>query len=493
MAAPTITVINPTNNATNVDPRDNIEITFSVALDTDTITEGTVVLTDDETGETVGGAFSFSSSNTVVTLLPAKELRSNVSYTLMVVGADIALPAGAVQSSTSDDLATSSIIHFRVKTERFVSLEEITDRTDLDHVAPIREEAELALSTNFITLTGVTPDYFSTNNADLSQIVIAFSETLDTVAFDADTMFSIEMNPILDLDAYYGNLDRNGDPKLYLQDSDLPIALPTGTVLASSNTLTWTRTVPVLGVGDHPQLNTFPFNAELIVTVDASIIGSSGNTMSENVNIIFTTKLFPMFSGSRTVRLDVGPSLDDYYDDTINRLVLQRSIEAWRLTGGRFSLESPVHDAILFTRWGSVLDAAEIISFKADLARGTSKQLGSFSVDFSNRAFAKSTGRFLTAKEKVDSTEYRLMASHGALRPKVANLGSGASMGQRIFRGVRNWDSLVHGRGVSPIANTRAQRRNSQMIDQGAGGAILSASSYFSLTNNGYLYLSGNT
>lgn len=492
MGVPTVTATSPSHNATDVDSRATLSVTFSEAVDTDTANEGTIVLSDDETLETIEGKITFSSSDKKVSFLPNRELRSNKLYTFIIAGTDLSAPAGEIQSaSTNGKLATTSRISFRVKTERFVSLAEVTDRDDIDHVAPVREESELSLTTNTISIESSTPESFSSNNSQVNQIVITVSENVDVDLFDADTMFSIEMNPILDINMFYGNFNEDDDRKLRYQDDTLPISVPAGSVEASSNTITWYRNIVSPSGDEHPYLNTFPFNAEVIVTIDSSLTGISGNTLGEDVKVTFTTELFPMFSGSRTTRLDIGASLDNVYDDTINRLVLKRSIEAWMMSGERFDLEEPILMAIDFTRWATVLDALEVLSVKADILAGVSKDLGDFRVSYSNRVFTKGTGRFATAKEKMEAAEYKLRVSHPTLRVKVPVIGSTAqNSGQVLFRGVRNWDTVLRSISNRPTANSPRDRQIMKIVDQGGRGTAKTSAFLASGTfDDPYIYL----
>ena len=494
MAVPTVVLTSPATAATGVATRATIQITFSEAVDKTTIKDGVLVLTDLDSFDTVPLTFSFSVSDTIVTALPKNELRSSITYSFTIAGASDNLPAGSVESAaTGDALASTYTFNFQTGTERFVSLEEVTDRTDIDHVAPIREESELSLVTGNVTVVATSPDGFSTNNKSIDTIVIQFSEALDQALWN-DNYFSLTVDPILDLTDYLGNFDESGDPKLYMEDNTVPVATPTGTLSVSGTQLTWTRDTSI-PAGEHSKYNTFPFNAEINISLSSLIQGTSGNTLDQQVKIVWTTELYPMLSGCRTLRLDVGPVLDDFFDDTLNRIVLKRSIESWELNQKEFALSSPLIVARHFTRWGSVLDSLEVVSAKLDLLRGTSKELGDFRVDFSNRGFTKDTGRFATARAKADKAEMILRQSTTSLRPRTARVGANAQSGQVVFRGVRNWDSFLLGtQGTAPISNNASHRTISKLIDMGAKGHTTFAAPgpvYFGSGsyNNGYVYL----
>lgn len=489
MGTPTVSSISPISNATDVDTRATISITFSEGIDTSTAVEGTIVLTDLETLESVPVSFSYITNDTIVKLLPERELRSNKRYKVTIAGSASDLPAGWIKSKTANALASTYTSIFRTETERFVSLEEVTDRDDIDHVAPIREESELAEASGYISVSGTTPKGFSTNNKNLDEIVVTFSESINANAFSA-SMFALELNPVLDLDRYLGNTDSGGVKKLYLQDDDVPIVLPSGNAVIASDTITWTRAQPTLTATDHPRHNTFPYNAEVIVTLSSLIKGNvSSYYLGTDVKFAFTTELFPMFSGARTLRLDVGPSIDDFYDDTLNRMILKRSIDAWEIGAREFSLINPKNDALVYVRYGSLLDILEVISIKADIQRGTRKKLGDFQVDYASRAFSKDTGRFQTAREALEAATFRLQLANKGVRTRTSNLGANSSAGQVVFRGTRNWDTLITrslGGDLIPQANSPSQREIARIIDQGGRATV-----YYSpdATDNGYIYV----
>ena len=463
MGIPVVSSFDPSDNSTGIPTNKLITITFSEAIDTKTATSGTILVIDTETLEAIDGSFSFSSDETTVYFLPEKELRENTSYRIEVLGIDANLPAGYIKSkSTGDPLATTTKSTFQTTEDRFVSLEEITSRSDIDHIAPVRASSELAQVTSVLTLVSTDPAGFSSNNKDVNTISVTFDEDIDTNLWQ-DSWFQLTMTPVLDLDYYLGNtLDSDGKKYLYIEKDSIYIDTPTGTISVSGNTVTWTRT-------DYgTRQNTFPYNAEVKITLSKNIVSTSGATLGKDITFLFTTEFFPMFSGANTLRLDAGPLSADLYDDTLNRIILKRSIEAWELNLKEFSLRSPISKALQYTRWGSVLDLVEILSLKADMNRGISKQLGDLRIDYNQRAFAKDTGRLATAKKKLDECERALQSLTAGRRPVSAVLGAYSSTGQRVFQGIRNWDNLLTSSSTTiPAANFMDQREAMKAIDQG--------------------------
>ena len=485
MAAPTVVSVTPADATVGVSVKANIVVVFSVAIDIDSVKDGTVVLTNLTTSTAARLAFSLSSDKKTLTIAPHNLLTPQCAYSLLIAGADSELPAGNVESDTGDDLAEDYTSIFSTGEERFVSLEEITDRDDIQHIAPIREESELAEATNYIQITGSSPASYSTNQSDIDEIKIYLSEAVDEDEW-SDSYLTIEMYPVLDLDDYIGNYDSAGDKTLYCDDSTIPITVPTGTISISSNVITWTRDTTVPVGEDATTYNKFPFNMEVIVTLAEETTGTSGNTLSEDVSIIFTTEMFPMYSGIRTIRLDLGPVLDDYRDDALNRVILSRSIDAWEIGGRNFSIDTQPSAAKAFTRWASVVEALEVLSADMDMASGVMKQLGDFRIDYSRRGVDSERGRIKTARTRMEKAERVLILSIPGMKSRIADLGAECAS-RRVFHGTRMWNSFVFGRwyDTSQFENTTEKRIMSTLVDQ--GGSVYTF--YGGMYKDGYVQM----
>lgn len=75
-------------------------------------------------------------------------------------------------------------------------------------------------------------------------------------------------------------------------------------------------------------IQTISNNMLIVVTLDSSIAGTSGNKLSEEQHLTFSTKYSPYYSSPDLVRLDCGSWLDTIPDDTISLMIHWSSIEA---------------------------------------------------------------------------------------------------------------------------------------------------------------------
>lgn len=464
MPAPTVASSDPVNNATSVSIQKQLSIVFSTALKRSTANEGTLLLYETDSGVPVEGKITFSTDEKTVYFLPIQELRASFSYTFSAVGAADGLPAGAVQSLDGTDLASTYTVNFRTGTERFVSLDEVTDRTDIEHVAPIREQAELAKVTGVLAIKGSTPEGFSTSQGDPSTIEVQFDENLDAAALTTSWM-TLQMKAILDVEDYYYGGTISSTKKLKIEDSTVSVAQPTGTVSVSSDKLVWTR-----GSGQPA----WPMNAEVTIKLSKDIKGASGNKLSKDIQIVFTTTVWPLWVGSQILRLELGPAVRELFDDSLNRAALWRAIQAWETAGRELSIRNPPYVAREYAKAGAVLDLLELISIKADLQRGTSKRLGDFEVNYGNRNTATDSGRYLSSKRVFDQAEQKLRRWAASLKPRFSVVGAANANGPQVFQGVRTWDNMLTGGStIIPAANWKAERQNRIWLEQGQSAAAI--------------------
>jgi len=446
MPTPTVVTSSPIANETGVSIQKRLSITFSTAIDHSSISSGTLLLYEADGLVPVDGKVTFSTDDTIVYFLPYKELHPSFSYTFVAVGASDSLPAGSIESSTADELATSFSITFRTGTERFVPLSEVTDRTDIEHIAPIRETSELAEVTGYLTIESASPQGFSTLKTP-DTITITFDEPIASSSYDA-SWITLSMSPVLDYgDKYYaGEID--DVLKLKIEDDDVVTDLPTGTISISDDQLIWTKTD-----GD------WPYNAEVKITLSADIEGESGNTLGSEVEIYFTTNMFPMFIGSNIARIEVGTVVKNLNNDTLNRVILSRSVHAWEIAGQEFDLNNPPYAAREYTKWGMIVDVLDQLSLVSELNRGSSKRLGDFEVKFDGRNSSRDAGKYQTALKGITDTEYKLRRWVRSLRMRTAAVGETSPRGPTVFQGIRNWDNLLTSMSTAiPAANWKSQR-----------------------------------
>lgn len=448
MSVPTVASTSPIDSAVNVSTDIKLEITFDVPINRSTVTSSSLLLYETNTNVTIPGNITFSIDDLTAFFFPTRELQQSNSYTFVAVGAADNLPFN-VESATGDALAVSYTVNFRTGSERFVSLDEVTDRTDIEHVAPIREEDVLAETTGTLSVLTADPEGFSTCNDNPDTITITFDEILASSSFNADWM-TVEMRPILDYgDYYYGGVV-DGVNKLRIQDENVNTIIPSGNIYVDGATLYWEK-----GVGAVD----WPFNAEIVVTLAADIEGTSGNTLGSDITVLFTTTMFPLFVGSNYIRLEIGPAVKELFNDTINRTALKRSIESWELTRRSFDLDTPPYAAREYAKCGAILDILDSLTLKADMNSGVAKRLGDWMIDYGRRGGIKDTGKYLPARKCFEKNEQKLSRWSPSIRMRVAALGIDSGEGPTYFQGFRNWDNLYTTDSVTlPAANWAHQR-----------------------------------
>jgi len=69
-------------------------------------------------------------------------------------------------------------------------------------------------------------------------------------------------------------------------------------------------------------------NTLIVVSLSADIAGTSGNTLSEETHLTFSTKYSPYYASPELVRLECGNWLNSIPDDTISLMIHWSSIEA---------------------------------------------------------------------------------------------------------------------------------------------------------------------
>jgi len=150
----------------------------------------------------------------------------------------------------------------------------------------------------------------------------------------------------------------------------------------------WVYLVPPQISGIIPEwLN---YNYEYTVTIDSSgLYGIGLNYMLSDFTLVFGSELCPVWSTVDSVRLMVGPLIDNIPDDTLNKMIHKVSLQA---ISRFFSGENPygcsyttVPEPIY--RWVTCMTG--MIALNAGIASSvnagnTSKKLGAFAIDYKN-------------------------------------------------------------------------------------------------------------
>jgi hypothetical protein len=454
MAAPTVASTTPVNGSADFDgKRNSLTAVFDTALLASSVSRQTVYLYETTTGRPVDKEVTLDSTGKTITVIPKAALKEEVQYTWSLVGADLNAPGGHIKSSGGDALASIYTVVFRTAAERFVSREEIMDRSDVEIVGPIRDVEDEAAATGFISPITYTPAAFASNQRrTLDTIEVDFGEAVATTG--SLPALSVTMGPSDGYTRDYGHEDTTGKFLMRDVEGSVPsrvalISDPVGTVSADGTKLVWTKSSSYV----------WPYNAEITVQVHADrVVNTSGWQMSEDLWFIFTTEYWPVYATPMVIRIELGATVSQLYDDTIYRIIYKNSIAALLHSGDNLG-PSASRDYV----WGNVeryvkaqtiIDVIAHLRLLADMQAGQKKQLGDFTVQYT----ANDPSFILKVKEATadrDRALRELRRYRGLGGPRTYVKAGSYADERQDFR-MRSWDSVVA--SSVPTANTLADR-----------------------------------
>jgi len=450
MAAPTVASTTPADGATDFSYRSSLSAVFSTALLSSSVNRSTLSLYESVSGHDVDIDVSLSADALTVTVIPRSPLRQNVNYVFSLIGNDIGSPGGPIKSADGDALAVTYSVTFRTDEDRYVSLEEITSRDDIERVGPIRDVEDEASEVGYLEVTDVTPDSMAGNESrTLDTIEVDFGESVATTG--SGSAITLVMTPADGMTRDYGHQDVTGkflyrDVETYPSRQAL-ITDPVGSVVASGTKLIWTR----------DSSYEFPYNAQIAVRVHSDrVTNASGYQLEEDLYFTFTTEYWPVYASPTVIRIELGPSISQLHDDTLWRIILKNSIGAILESGDKcgFSRDRPYPNTEKYVKAKSVIDVIDLLRFLSDLQAGQRKQLGDFTVQYT------ATDPSLIAKrnqalEDMKRALRELRRYRGAAGPRSAIKSASYETERGDWR-MRTWDSMIA--SSSPVANTYQDR-----------------------------------
>jgi len=309
-------------------------------------------------------------------------------------------------------------------------------------------EGSTGTDASTFTISSMDPDNRDTNlaYASLNTITVTFSADPDATTI-TDSTVTVSMEPV------------NGDPAV-ADTTELVKALSlSGSVL----TITIDASTPL------------DANRMVIVTLDETIADDDGNTLvdsNEEAGYVFyfTTTYDPLYSQVRRIRLDLGSSISDIPDDTINLAIFEASLEANVLVFGTVIDNS---EYFTFAKRQYVTCAAELILLQALSGGGTSnpsaKRLADLEVKWGTGTVSSSlTNNLQACKDKWKV----VLNSSGAVTPessiKPSMVIKGAYDPDRPNFG-RTWDTYYDGSSEAevPAANSKSKYTNTRRWKNG--------------------------
>lgn len=449
----------PADLATGVSVEQIVTLTFDDNVRVDSATTATVMLFRGDTDFPLE-AKVVASGNKVV-LLPAQALHQDASYTIRVIGSSEGL-GYALQDAGGAYLATSFELTFRTGTERFVSLSEVADRTDIERIGPIRESDPLAIPTTAgpLEIIDQDPEPFACGvSIDTTAITICFDRDLDPTTVNATTAKAIQL-PVLGLVEYYGIENTGADglpnPRLLTQLGECDDATPpTLTPTVQGSKLIFVREA----------MKKFFFNTEVKIQLTTGIKALvGGDSLLANTEYVFTTEYIPMYASPQLVELDMGMAVATIETDTICRLLHRNSIEVWEMMGRSIPLACPDPNVRRYVLCQTILNILNVLLLNGDLRAGETKTLGDLTIR-KQPSDPMLGGLYRTAVECLANNKLTYKDSFLA---KATVKGSNAP-GLRMDHRLRTWDHLLV--QAFPAANLSYERFEKQRLSAGYASA----------------------
>lgn len=485
MTTPLVVSTTPSDGSTSVTIDSSISFRFNTSLDTSTIGKGTVVVYEDDTLDPLDGIISYDSSNYIIRFMPSRGMKEDTAYKATIVGFDNSLGSW-VTSADGDPLASSYTINFRTTTERYVTLEEVTDRSDIELVGPVRAvsatlpPALASAQTVFETITIADSDPLDLKSeipVCTETITLTTSHTLVNNITGSSTV-ELEIYPALGDEEYFVDVDATGTKwfnddcattgyKLDGVDVAKPdFVSPTGEFSFDGKKIIWTRT------DDDP---CFMYNSEVHLVVKSGLTGVDSNsltgTLDGDLEVIYTTEYWPKFVDQRMLRVELGSIVSSLYDDTLNRILHKNSIDAWEQAAGNFDIDSPFPAVKRYVKWASIVDVFDALTMKDGLIQGDSKRLGDFEMSRGGGNIEKNLHpKYKKAEKEKEKVlrELRYYRGQGHAQATVRGIKHPAARDDYRERTWDNWlmwtlDGLVYDpEAVTPGGNMRTERLSKQ-------------------------------
>jgi hypothetical protein len=372
MAVPSLNTASPNNADTDVYTNKNPVYTFNAALDSDSVTEDSVLLFDRGTNLRVPISVTYDNATFKVTIVLQGLLRENTAYRVIFVGDDLKTVRSLSGTSAGDDLTTSIIHEWTTGDDQYQ-----IDTTVGKEIDSKTLEGELflpsnvkALGTDF-RLSKVRPQNHSNgvapNLTGDKTIKFTFTKPLNVTGSLSDWV-ELETYPLLTTDylAVSGNLRLSTTGAAL---AALDFSFPTGTITATGAVLTVTFD------------RNFPNNAGLEIQLTDSVEDEDGNDYGGGLNYSISTALYPDVVPPRTIKREVRHVAgDSLLDDYVAAMTFKNSIWLWERVGRSIGLSKYSFPATKYVFAATILDILEDQDYEKFLTAGTRRQLGDMNV-----------------------------------------------------------------------------------------------------------------
>jgi len=453
MAAPTVVDTTPSDGADEVAINISLIFEFDSNIDSDSVNSQTFQVFDLDTFEEINGNRSVSGKK--ITFVPLQAFFENRRFRAAAIGA--ASGGDAVKSSSGDPLAADFSIDFRTGRERYVPLTEVTTRTDIEGVGPIR-----AVTSQLLGSEAAAEEALELKKAKPKSFTSQVDPAIDSLVFtfnvapsgSLDGLIDLETFPVLGIDDYVVDIDGTG--LLWFQDcaptgtvagvTPPDFGTPTGTFTISGKTIVWTKG------SSEPNFN---YNEEVLFTFKEGIGTAGGGELADDVTVAYTTKFFPRFVGARYVRLELGPIASAVVDDTIERVIHKNSMMAFEHSGRNLDPTNPTPASRRYTAAQTTMDIIDMFTMRTAAEGGQSKSLGDLRIQKTPHAVEK----YKEQRAIRDKALRELRYYRGQGKPRWVVKGA-SSYNARCDLWERTWDQLFWWNTLEPAANTTDLRQD---------------------------------
>jgi hypothetical protein len=316
----------PIDQADEVYIRQNIAITFDVAMDPTTMTAETFIVYDQDFN-IIDGIRAYDATNRILSFSPSNPFLVRHDYIVEVVGGEDGVKSLPDAWGDVQELVGNYRFTFTTNDGRFLTPPTVTIPSGVP--TDITYPSGVTYSTIFAVR--------STTPANAQWGLDPSGVYLDS---NGDPTLKICFNKPVRLSSITGSgelCDPHGITIIsqdVLQDPFRPIVDLSSTGIWSS--VLWQATFTF----DNNQV--FEPNREITVTIPSTVTATDGSTLAADYSFYFTTELDPLYVGVNHVRLmPVGPMISDIPDDTILRIIHSNSILANWYSAGRPAVIQP--------------------------------------------------------------------------------------------------------------------------------------------------------
>lgn|GEM_PF-5241975 len=362
---PEVLSTNPVDGATDISVTTTITASFSEQMDPDTI-NSTNILVFAPDYETISGTVTYDQVTYTAYFTPSVSLPYGKEIKVIIVG-DIN-DADDLNTGVKDIYGNTMSGNF---SWTFTTAGSGVDEPDYPTEGET-DDGETAADITYMSVVSTDPKNYDTNlDPDLLGVItINFNDNIATK--DLENYVTVENGHVL------------GDPA-YEYDSveyDLTSSGPVLTITPSG----------------YEEAN------EYLITILAGISGAAAYPMTTDYSFMFTTKMSPMYSSSKIVRLNIGPFIKSVPDDTLNRLIYENSLLAANLSSSAIPSGNVPYYVKQYVTCKSKLDALDAAQLQRSASAGVRKRLADFSIEFDdrNRSLAPIRNKFEKCVEEME-------------------------------------------------------------------------------------------